>query len=68
MTDLREAATRYLVMRRALGFKLSSQAQILMGFVDYCQQHQCEHISTDAAVTWAVDTPAATTGCGGRGG
>jgi len=57
VTDLREAATRYLVMRRALGFKLSSQAQILMGFVDYCQQHQCEHISTDAAVTWAVDTP-----------
>ncbi len=57
MTDLREAATRYLVMRRALGFKLSNQAQILMGFVAYCEQHQCEHISTDVAVTWAVATP-----------
>ena len=54
MTGLREAAVQYLAMRRALGFKLSAQARVLMGFVDYCEQHQLEHISTDAAVSWAV--------------
>jgi integrase/recombinase XerD len=57
MTGLRESATQYLAMRRTLGFKLSAQAAILMGFVDYCEQHQLEHISTDAAVAWAVGTP-----------
>jgi len=57
MTGLREAAVQYLAMRRALGFKLSAQARVLMGFVDYCEQHQLEHISTDAAVAWAVATP-----------
>jgi len=57
VTGLRDAAAQYLAMRRALGFKLSSQAGILMGFVDYCEQHQLEHISADAAVAWAVASP-----------
>ena len=57
---LRAAAEEYLVMRRTLGFKLTHQAGTLMGFVDYCEQHQLEHISTDAAVDWAVHTPRST--------
>jgi site-specific recombinase XerD len=57
VTGLRDAAAQYLAMRRALGFKLSSQAGILMGFVDYCEQHQLEHSSADAAVAWAVASP-----------
>ncbi len=57
---LRQAAVEYLAMRRTLGFKLTHQAGILMGFVDYCEQHQLEHISTDAAVDWAVHTPRST--------
>lgn len=44
-------------MRRTLGFKLSAQARILMGFVDYCEQHDLDSITTQAAVAWAMDTP-----------
>src|SRR6478752_4263998 len=57
MTGLWEAAAHYLAMRRALGFKLSAQVRVLMGFVDHREQHHVEHISTDAAVAWAVATP-----------
>jgi integrase/recombinase XerD len=57
---LRQAAVEYLAMRRTLGFKLTHQAGILMGFITYCEQHQLEHISTDAAVDWAVNTPRST--------
>ena len=57
---LREAAVQYLAMRRTLGFKLTHQTGTLMGFVGYCEQHQLEHISTDAAVDWAVHTPRST--------
>jgi integrase/recombinase XerD len=57
VTGLRESALDYLAMRRGLGFKLTAQQGILMSFVDYCEQHQLQHISTDAAVAWAVATP-----------
>ena len=60
MSALREAATQYLAMRRTLGFKLSAQARILMGFVDYCEQHDLDRITTQAAVAWAMDTPHST--------
>ena len=60
MSALREAATQYLAMRRTLGFKLSAQARILMGFVDYCEQHHLDSITTDGAVAWAMDTPHST--------
>lgn len=36
MSGLRPAAENYLVMRRALGFKLITQGRHLMGFIDYC--------------------------------
>ena len=44
-------------MRRALGFKLSSQGRLLLEFIDYCEQQQLDHVFTDAAVDWATHPP-----------
>jgi integrase/recombinase XerD len=57
VSALRDAAQRYLVMRRALGFKLSTQGRQLMSFIDYCDAHQAEHITTDLVLAWAMRTP-----------
>src|SRR5438552_11731260 len=43
-------------MRRALGFKLTTQGRQLMSFIDYCDAHQAEHITTDLALAWAMQT------------
>jgi len=37
MSRLRDAAEEYLVMRRALGFKLTTWGRHLMSFIDYCE-------------------------------
>lgn len=57
MSRLREAAEEYLAMRRALGFTLTTQARQLMRFVDYCEAHHAERITTDLALSWARQTP-----------
>jgi integrase/recombinase XerD len=57
MSELRAAAESYLVMRRTLGFKLTTQGRALMQFVDYCQAHHADHITADLALAWAIDTP-----------
>jgi integrase/recombinase XerD len=57
MSRLRDAAEQYLVMRRALGFKLTTQGRQLMSFIDYCETHQVDHISTELALAWAMHTP-----------
>jgi len=57
MSGLRAVAQSYLVMRRTLGFKLTTQGRALMGFVDYCEAHHAEHITADLALAWATDTP-----------
>ena len=44
-------------MRRALGFKLSSQGRLLMEFISYCEQREVDHVFTDAAVDWATHPP-----------
>jgi integrase len=44
-------------MRRALGFKLTTQGRQLMSFIDYCDAHQAEHITTDLVLAWATRTP-----------
>ncbi|GAF49263.1 hypothetical protein RW1_073_00120 [Rhodococcus wratislaviensis NBRC 100605] len=28
-----------------------------MPFVDYCEAHHADHITTEIALTWATDTP-----------
>jgi integrase/recombinase XerD len=57
MSRLREAAEEYLVMRRALGFKLTAWAGHLRSFVDYCEAHHAERITTELALAWATQTP-----------
>lgn len=57
MSRLREAAEEYLVMRRALGFKLTSWARHLRSFIDYCEAHHAERITTELALAWATQTP-----------
>src|SRR5437870_1027346 len=56
MSALREAAEEYLVMRRALGFKLTTQGRQLMRFVGYCEAQGAEHITTELALAWAMQT------------
>jgi integrase/recombinase XerD len=56
MSRLRAAAEQYLVMRRALGFKLSGQGRQLMSFIDYCDAHHTDHVTTELALAWAMQT------------
>src|SRR3954471_8707891 len=53
---LRQAAQEYLATRRALGFVLSTQGRLLLDFVDHCERHAIATVTTDAAVSWAIDT------------
>ena len=56
MSALREAAEEYLVMRRALGFKLTTQGRHLMRFIGYCEARHAGHITTELALAWAMQT------------
>jgi integrase len=56
MTGLRRAAEDYLAMRRALGFKLTTQAAQLMSFVDHCQSRGSDRITSELALQWATTT------------
>jgi integrase len=57
MSSLRDAAEGYLVMRRTLGFKLTTWGRHLMSFIDYCETHDADHITTELALGWAIQTP-----------
>jgi integrase/recombinase XerD len=56
MSALREAAEHYLTMRRALGFKLTTQGRHLMSFIGYCETRGAGHITTELALSWATQT------------
>jgi len=53
---LRKAAQEYLTTRRALGFALTTQAKLLLGFIDYCEARGATRVTTDLAVAWAIET------------
>jgi len=55
----RQAIDDYLTLRRALGFKLAKQEQLLGDFVDHLQRSGASTITTDAAVAWATKPAAA---------
>jgi integrase/recombinase XerD len=57
----RQRAQEYLVMRRALGFKLTTWSAKLMSFIGYLESSGATVITTDAAVAWATCTPRAST-------
>ena len=61
MTGLRRAAEDYLAMRRTLGFKLTTQAAQLMSFIDYCEFHGSDRITSDLALEWATTTRSGST-------
>jgi len=56
MSGLRQAAEEYLAMRRALGFKLTTQGRHLMSFIGYCEARGAGHITTELALSWATQT------------
>ena len=61
VSALRARAEEYLAMRRALGFKLTTQGRHLMSFVGFCEDRGATTVTTDLAVEWATSTAAATT-------
>jgi integrase/recombinase XerD len=60
MTSIRQHAEAYLLMRRRLGFKLTTFGQKLMSFVGYLERLDAPVLTTAAAVAWATDTPHST--------
>lgn len=53
MSSLRDAATDYLAIRRALGFKLRQHGRMLLQFVDYLEQRDATVITVELALEWA---------------
>ena len=56
MSALRARAEEYLAMRRALGFKLTTQGRRLMSFVRFCEERCADRVTADLAVEWATQT------------
>ncbi|MDQ7905936.1 tyrosine-type recombinase/integrase [Phytohabitans sp. ZYX-F-186] len=54
MTALREAADRYLAVRRGLGYKLTIEGRMLGQFVAFCDALGRDHITVAMAVEWAT--------------
>jgi integrase len=53
MNALRQRAEEYLAIRRALGFKLITQGQLVMSFIGYCERIGAQVLTTDLALAWA---------------
>jgi integrase/recombinase XerD len=54
VSTLRTAAEDYLQMRRALGYKLTSQAPLLFSFIAYLEQAGAATVTIELAVGWAT--------------
>lgn len=52
--DVAAAAVDYLATRRALGYKLRQQGQLLTDFVAHLNMVGAEHLTTAVAVDWAL--------------
>ena len=57
MSALRRDLDNYLVIRRALGFKLARTGLLLADFVRYLEANGADTISTAAALAWATLPP-----------
>ena len=53
MSSLRDALTKYVALRRALGTQLRDAAVTLSHFVEFLEQQGAEAISTELALRWA---------------
>jgi|SRR5665213_439403 len=52
MNQLSKELDRYLTIRRSLGYGLTTTATILQRFVDFAEQQDADHISTDLFLRW----------------
>ena len=43
-------------MRRALGFRLTTQRRHLMSFVGFCEDRSADHVTAELAIEWATRT------------
>lgn len=57
MSALRRDLDDYLVIRRALGFKLKRAGLLLGDFVAHLEANEADTITTDAALAWATLPP-----------
>ena len=55
MSDLRQAAIDYLQLRRAVGYKLERDGQLLPDFIEFLQRAGAERITNELAVAWAME-------------
>jgi len=55
MSDLRDALTQYVALRRALGTKLQEPATTLRYFLDFLEREASEFITTELALRWAME-------------
>jgi integrase/recombinase XerD len=55
VNTLRAAASDYLTLRRALGFKLYDAGLLLEQFIDFLQANHADTITTALAVHWATE-------------
>jgi integrase len=54
MSPLRQALVDYLMVRRALGYKLDRAGKLLIQFVAYLEGIGAETVTTERALAWAV--------------
>jgi site-specific recombinase XerD len=55
MSALRNALTRYVALRRALGTKLHEPARALGHFVEFLERERVEFITSELALRWAIE-------------
>jgi hypothetical protein len=53
MTEFDRHVRDYLRMRRALGFKLRREGQLLVQLAGYLERAGAEHLNTELALRWA---------------
>ncbi len=56
MSTLQDALTDYLALRRALGYKLVEDGQVLGQFVAFVEKTGSIHITTELALRWATQS------------
>ncbi len=54
MGVMRQAAQRYLQMRRSLGYQLHGPGRLLLDFADHLDARGVRHMTVDAVVAWAT--------------
>jgi integrase/recombinase XerD len=56
VSELAAGLERYLALRRSLGYKLERCGQVLADFVAHLDDAGVSHISTEIALSWAIET------------